>query len=208
MCQSPTKHCFSLKIWTKTTSYHKSIIFQNFLKQEERKKGECSLRKVNSLSFLHLGHPNKRTTHTFHDWKQHLNPENETRSITLPSHSKGLFLRERWEVWVGELPTSLKTDSHAGTSSALSFSGEIISEQVGFQPSCAPAQIPEPQGWEKKRQPPTSLHFPLMSFKGLLFTKEIMSAFCRLWGEMSYLKVIENMFCNHFTNSFPKSFLF
>ena len=47
-----------------------------------------------------------------------------------------------------------------------------------------------------------------MSFKGLLFTKEIMSAFCRLWGEMSYLKVIENMFCNHFTNSFSKELSF
>jgi len=41
-----------------------------------------------------------------------------------------------------------------------------------------------------------------MSFKGLLLTEEIMSAFCRLWGEMSYLKVIENMLGSSFCSDF------
>lgn len=56
---------------------------------------------------------------------------------------------------------------------------------------------PHTTGLGREKTAMTSVLFTLMSFEGFPFTKDITNASCRLLGKMSYLEVIEKMFCRH-----------
>lgn len=84
---------------------------------------------------------------------------------------------------------------------ATPLCNSACAREIASQTSRSSVQLrtrlnPGVMGLDREKTTINSLS-PFDEFRGFLFTNEIMNASCKVWGEVSCLKVIENMFCSH-----------